>query len=270
MPERGLCAHRGAMQLRPENTLSSFREALRLGAHMLELDVRRSRDGHAVVIHDQGVERTTDGTGQVSDLTLAQLQRFAVRDPQRVSEPPERLATLVETLALMPTNIWLNVHLKGKAEGGGWWSRLRPLLHRGRTQTGLARTVTRLIAESGRLHQVFLACGGAHAAAARQENPGVQICYLLRGSDSRQAVREAIEFGAQWIQLSAKRPPTPELVRLLKRHGIRITYGFADSLEALRQLFADGIDFPLVNNIQDLMPHAAGLGLLPVGHQAPQ
>lgn len=251
------------MQIWPENTLASFREANRLGAHMIELDVRLSKDGHPMVTHDQAIGRTTNGEGNVADLRLDELQRLQIRDPAH-GLTEERIPTLAETLDMMPRNIWLNLHLKGKADRGGWWSGFMRAIFRRSVQTDLAATVTRMLAERGRLHQAFLACGGAHAKAARHEHPEVQICYLLRGSDSRQAVHEAVAFGAQFIQLSARRPATPELVSLLKQHGIRITYGFADSPDALRQLFAAGIDFPLVNNIHELMPHAVELGLDPV------
>jgi len=67
-------AHRGASAYKPENTLMSFELAVELGADMVEVDVRRSRDGHLVVFHDETVERTTDGKGFVKDLTLKQLK----------------------------------------------------------------------------------------------------------------------------------------------------------------------------------------------------
>lgn len=244
------------MQLLPENTLSSFREAIRLGAHMIEFDVRLSKDGHPVVIHDQSVERTTDGMGDVADLNLVELRKFTIRDSAN-----EHIPTLVETLAIMPRHIWLNIHLKGKAERGGRVSRMVRSLFPRRTKTDLAATVASLLAEHQRLHQAFLACGGVHAAAARRAEKEAQICYLLRGSDSRQAVREAVEFGAQFIQLSERRPPNPELIAQLKRHNIRVTYGFAETLADIQQLFDQGIDFPLVNNIHDLMPQAERAGL---------
>lgn len=68
-----IVAHRGASSTRPENTLPAFEEAIRLGAPVVELDVRLSRDGVAVVIHDPSVERTTDGTGAVHELSAAEL-----------------------------------------------------------------------------------------------------------------------------------------------------------------------------------------------------
>ncbi|HET9453736.1 MAG TPA: glycerophosphodiester phosphodiesterase family protein [Gemmatimonadaceae bacterium] len=67
-------AHRGNRAHAPENTIESFRQARELGADALELDVRMSRDGHAVVIHDATVDRTTNGKGPVAAHTLSELR----------------------------------------------------------------------------------------------------------------------------------------------------------------------------------------------------
>ncbi len=69
-------AHRGGAALAPENTMLAFQNALALGADGLDLDVRASRDGELVVIRDETVDRTTDGTGRVSEMTLEELQRL--------------------------------------------------------------------------------------------------------------------------------------------------------------------------------------------------
>ncbi len=68
--------HRGAAGLEPENTLRSFRRAEEEGADALEMDLRVTRDGHLVVLHDPTVDRTTNGTGPVHGLTLAEVQRL--------------------------------------------------------------------------------------------------------------------------------------------------------------------------------------------------
>jgi glycerophosphoryl diester phosphodiesterase len=67
-------AHRGASALAPENTIEAFRLALEAGAGGLELDVHMTRDGHIVVIHDATVDRTTSGTGAVSEMTIDELR----------------------------------------------------------------------------------------------------------------------------------------------------------------------------------------------------
>src|SRR5688500_1182799 len=69
-------AHRGASVLAPENTIEAFRLAVEAGAGGLELDVHMTRDGHMVVIHDATVDRTTNGSGAVSEMTLQELRRL--------------------------------------------------------------------------------------------------------------------------------------------------------------------------------------------------
>lgn len=109
-------AHRGASAYAPENTLAAFELALEMGAEGIEFDVQRTADGHLVVIHDETVDRTSDGSGAVVDLTLEQLRRFDFSNgfevPRRVGIP-----TLAEVLELCrPTDITINIELKDSVE----------------------------------------------------------------------------------------------------------------------------------------------------------
>ncbi|MCL4868087.1 MAG: glycerophosphodiester phosphodiesterase [Anaerolineae bacterium] len=74
IPEVLVIAHQGGEHLRPDNTLPAFQNAYDLGADVLELDIHSTADGHLVVIHDATVDRTTNGSGRVNDLTLAQIK----------------------------------------------------------------------------------------------------------------------------------------------------------------------------------------------------
>ena len=69
-------AHQGGEDELPSNTMYAFRKALAVGADMLELDVHATRDGQLIVMHDWEVDRTTNGSGYVTDLTLAQVRRL--------------------------------------------------------------------------------------------------------------------------------------------------------------------------------------------------
>jgi glycerophosphoryl diester phosphodiesterase len=71
---RGLCAHRGASETHPEDKLPAFKGAIRLGAHMIEFDVRLTSDGAILLMHDEIVDRTTDGHGAVADQQLIGLR----------------------------------------------------------------------------------------------------------------------------------------------------------------------------------------------------
>ena len=69
-------AHRGALKHAPENTMPAFAKAIELGADRIELDVRQTKDGEMIVIHDPTVNRTTNGRGTVQDLTLAEIKKL--------------------------------------------------------------------------------------------------------------------------------------------------------------------------------------------------
>ncbi len=96
-------AHRGDSAHRPENTLAAMAGALELGVSAVELDVQLTRDGHAVVIHDPTLERTTTGRGEVRGLTLAEVRAVSAGYPSRFGAEwiGERVPTLAEALALL-------------------------------------------------------------------------------------------------------------------------------------------------------------------------
>lgn len=98
-------AHRGANADAPENTMAAFQLALDLGADGIELDVMLSKDHEIVVIHDDTVDRTTNGTGQVSELTLAELKKLDAGDG-------EQIPTLEEVLTQFGGKFQINIEMK--------------------------------------------------------------------------------------------------------------------------------------------------------------
>jgi glycerophosphoryl diester phosphodiesterase len=107
-------AHRGASGAAPENTLAAFRRAVDMGAHMIELDVQLSRDGEVVVLHDESVDRTTDGNGRVEDLDFDAMRRLDAGSWFDPAFSSERIPSLSEVLHEI--RLPLNVELKA---GGG-------------------------------------------------------------------------------------------------------------------------------------------------------
>lgn len=79
-----LIAHRGASYYKPENTLLSFQKAIDLGAKFIEFDVRKSLDGHLVVMHDSKVDRTTDGNGKVRNKKLSELKNLNAGEGEEI------------------------------------------------------------------------------------------------------------------------------------------------------------------------------------------
>ncbi|HEY3082092.1 MAG TPA: glycerophosphodiester phosphodiesterase family protein [Chloroflexota bacterium] len=93
-----LLAHRGASGYAPENTMAAFERALALKADGLETDLRASKDGVLVLIHDERVDRTTDGEGLVADMTLEELRRLDAGGSYNPRFAGERIPTLDDLL----------------------------------------------------------------------------------------------------------------------------------------------------------------------------
>ncbi|PGT82250.1 MULTISPECIES: glycerophosphodiester phosphodiesterase [Bacillaceae] len=108
-------AHRGLSGFYPENTMAAFKAAVEVGAHGIELDVQMSKEGELVVIHDEKLERTTNGVGYVKDLTLNQLKQYDAGSWFHADFENEKIPTLNEVLEwvkLLPKKLIVNIELK--------------------------------------------------------------------------------------------------------------------------------------------------------------
>jgi len=104
-------AHRGHHANYPENSIGSITDAADLGCHMIELDVRETNDGHFVLMHDSTVDRTTNGSGKMSDFSLASITRLSLMDGIRITT--ERVPTMRDALEAARGRILVNLDLKG-------------------------------------------------------------------------------------------------------------------------------------------------------------
>ena len=240
MPDRGICAHRGASSSHPENTLVAFREAILLGAQMIEFDVALTKDNQLVLMHDLTVDRTTDGTGSVSNLTLKEVKELDAGTWKDKKFKGERVPTLAETLEIMPENIWLNVHLKGGSQ--------------------LAEKVAKAIVDADRQHQCFLACGKEAAVAAKAVSNDIQICNMDRQSNSKEYVDATIAAGSEFIQLFGGKVD-PSFCEQLVEAETRINFCCANDAKQIEELFNAGVLFPLVDNLAEMLKVADSLGI---------
>ena len=97
--------HRGAKGLEPENTLLSFQKAIEIGVDGIELDVRLTSDGELIVIHDETIDRTSNGTGFVNQFSLREIKKFRI-------DSKHEIPTLLEVLELVDKKCLVNIELK--------------------------------------------------------------------------------------------------------------------------------------------------------------
>ena len=108
--DRRIYGHRGAPAEFPENTLAGFQRAIDLGVHGIELDVHLSKDGVAVVCHDETLDRTTNAKGPISDYTAAELREVDAGDGEYVP-------TLLEVLEMVGDSLHVDIEVKANAAG---------------------------------------------------------------------------------------------------------------------------------------------------------
>lgn len=98
-------AHRGASFLEPENTIKAIKMAVKMGADFVEVDVRKSKDNKLVIMHDEDIDRTTDGKGLVKDYMVSELKKFG-------AGKGERIPTLDEVIECVKDRVGLVIEIK--------------------------------------------------------------------------------------------------------------------------------------------------------------
>ena len=101
-------AHRGDWRNAPENSLQGIRNSIAMGVDIVEMDVRMTRDGHLVLMHDKTLDRTTNGSGEVSEYTLTELKQLRLKNGQGISTR-HQIPTLEEALQAAKGNVMVNL-----------------------------------------------------------------------------------------------------------------------------------------------------------------
>lgn len=236
----GVCAHRGDSRVAPENTIPAITLAVEKGAHQIEFDVRVSKDGRLVVIHDSTLDRTTNGTGPVAKHTFEELRKLDAGSWKGRQWKGVRIPTFREVLEAVPPHIQLNCHL-------------RP---------GVSMEVAQQIVEMGRLHQCFLACGRADAQAAKKVDPRIRICNMQnqRGPSSSYP-QETIAMRAEYIQIFGWHDCLPEACAKLRSHGVTINYFGTSDPAMFKRLIEAGVQYPLTDNLDAMIAVLRDLGV---------
>lgn len=111
-----IIAHRGASSVAPENTLVAFTKAVELGANILEIDVRQTKDSQLVIIHDGTVDRTTNGKGKISGFTMQEVKKLDAGSWFSRQYQNERIPTLAELFAIADSSVMIIIEIKDEEE----------------------------------------------------------------------------------------------------------------------------------------------------------
>ncbi len=260
LPKRGISAHRGGRLGCPINTIGAFQRSICLGVHQIELDVRATVDDVIVVSHDD-LANGQDKAFHISESTFQQLQELVLAPCQEETEP-QRISSLEQALAIMPRNIWINVDIKNNNPHVG-------------------KLVAKIVAKTDRFNQVIFAAREEAVRPIRQvaENVGRTswIANMDRALFRSQYVEATIQSDAKFIQLVEvpyipfiRGIPTEATMTQLHDAGVRVNYSWLrqehenELKKKLEHLFDRGVDFVLVDHVEQAMQAAMAIGISPL------
>lgn len=216
-------AHRGDSANAPENTLAAFARALALAVPSIELDVHPARDGVLMVIHDDTVDRTSDGAGVVGDMTVDELRRLDVGakfGPPFIGEMIPRLSEVLKMVAQTPAQ--LNVEIKLSPAG-----------------TNVPRTVAQILRRFGKQGEYIVSSFDLSCLLqVRALDPEITLALIGNGPE---ILARARQHGLPWINCN-HRTVDRELVDHAHRQGIRVSVWTVDDPKTLSFWRRVGVD----------------------------
>lgn len=233
-------AHQGGYGLWPSNTLYAFRRAARAGADVLELDVHESADGAIVVIHDDTVDRTTDGTGAVSEMTLEQLQQLDAGyrwTPEGTGSFPYRdqgitIPTLHEVFDAFPG---MPVNIEIKPDSAAVAQHLCRLIR----EDGVEDGVMVVSFHPAAIRAFRRACPEVATAADPGETRAIYVLARARLGALYSPPMDALQVPETQGSLTVV---TPHFVRAAHARGVRVDVWTVNDTETMRRLLDMGVD----------------------------
>ena len=226
-------AHRGASTYAPENTLPAFQKALDLHSEGIELDVQMSADGYLVVIHDETIDRTSNGTGRVTDMSFEALRQFDYGKwfGERFTGQPIPLLQEVLTLLKGWDGI-LNIEIKNNEI----------------PYPGIEEKVIQLLRQNDFTGRALISSfnhGSIHRV--REIAPQIPAALLYDFTFFRVAYRQAPEYGVQnvhpyYLNVS------PRMLAFCHTHGLRVIPYTVDKPAAIKRLIRMGVDGIITNS----------------------
>ncbi|GAB3257655.1 glycerophosphodiester phosphodiesterase family protein [Larkinella harenae] len=222
-----ISAHRGSVPGLPENTLATFRAVLKMPISYLEIDVRTTRDGQLVILHDGKLDRTTSGSGPLENHTLAELKQLSAGKGFDEAYGNERIPTLKEVCQLLRD--WnksqtrkVNLYVDCKAVAP------KPLVDE--------------LAAFGLLDDAVFYGSDALLMSLKQVAPRARLMPSLRTPEELAVKVQTLHpyaFDVRWSSL------TTDLVQQIHAHGIRVfsdALGFFENAEQYQKAATMGVD----------------------------
>ena len=200
-----------------------------MGVESIEFDVHLSKDGELIIIHDGSVDRTTNGTGKIEDLTLAEIKELDAGAKLHSQFSGERIPTLRETLEIMPASMRLNIHVKAYPA----------------TRKIVTQKVIDEIVHHDALDNAFFTSDAQTVKLVKSINPDITICNLS-GQGGHEYIELSKELGSCILQ-PGHQITTEEFVEEAHANNMEVNVFYADEEKDMLALIEMGVDGILTN-----------------------
>jgi glycerophosphoryl diester phosphodiesterase len=226
-------AHRGAsgVGLAPENTLAALEMAMKIGVDLVEIDIHLTADGHPVVIHDRSVDRTTDSTGFIDTMTLAQVRQLDAGSWFDPSYHTERIPTLEEVLDLCRRRV--------------------PVLVEAKTVESAEAAAVLIRSLRAQSHVVLQSFHGAAVRAVNRLDRRIPTAFLMSGGEAilrrkSGVIRRVLKLGANALALKYT-SADPELIGMFLSRAMGFWVWTVDEEEQMREMIQMGVGGIITN-----------------------
>ena len=238
-----IVAHRGDQESAPENTLDAFLSAVEKGADGIEIDVRLSKDGYVMVMHDRHLDRTTNAKGPAGTLTLDELKTLDAGSWFHPRFKGTRVPTLEEVFEILPRSYLVNVELKVR----GWG--VRPLV----------KGVVKAIERFKRWESTLVASFNPVAPfVLRKMDPSIRRGYIWSATHPLPIRDRWLSpiANSSWMD-PAEKTFTPRLLKYFHLQGKPVLAWDLDAGRDLERLGRMGLDALVTDNLQGLVEQRA-------------
>jgi len=249
-------AHQGGNQVRPDNTLAAFQYAAELGADVLEMDIHSTADGVLVVIHDDSVDRTTDGTGKVSEMTLDEIKALDAAYRWSPPEAPERfpyrgqgitIPTLEEVFQAFPEmRMTIEIKQADPPIGAAFCDLMRTY--------GMLDKVLVASFNSEAMKEFRAVCPEAATSAPQDEVLTFYVLYRLGLGQAYTPAGQAFQVPEERFGL---RVLTPRFVRAAHGRNLEVQAWTINAPEDMQRMIALGVD-GIITDRPDLLLELLG------------
>jgi len=221
-------AHRGFSSKYPENTIIAFKKATEIGVDEIEFDVKLTKDGYCVIIHDETLERTTNGKGKINEVTLREIRKLDAGDWFSPDYKGIKIPTLEEAIENIPEKVELNIHAQA-----------HPLV---------TQKIVSTLLNYGRIKTCYIAIDPGEIPLAREICPQVRLCNMRYQTNPEKYIEETKKWECERLQFFAPAYKiTRELIEKAHSYGIFVNVFYADTEEEMRKLIEYRVDGILTN-----------------------